>query len=374
MPNDRASRLYRLTFVLILSATVSAVFLFMIRDFLIDVTLGGIFAGLLYPIFQKSLPLFGNRPAIAAIAITILSVIAVALPFVAISQAVRSDAIQLINSAHSLVDSISGHPERLLTLLPQGLEETSLGRKLATYLSSGPTNYTDAMASFLVRALQQAALGIIRLFFDLFVICFSLVCLLQSGPALVSRIAERIPLERSQARKIAGNTLDIMAATLKSIVIIGATQGVLIGGGFFLAGIGRPWFWGAAAAIASAIIPGLGSAIVWAPAAVYLMLTGHFIPGFGLAIWGQLSVFFGDNLLRIRIIRGSSEMPSLLVFLSTLGGIATFGPAGLLIGPMLAGLFLGVLDLYNSVLHSSGLLAGSKAGGSATDVDGYPPL
>ena len=152
----------------------------------------------------------------------------------------------------------------------------------------------------------------------------------------------------------ADKTLQITAATLKSIVIIGAAQGALVGLGLAVAGIAQPWFWGTVAAAASTL-PAIGAGFVWIPAAIYLMATGHVTMGVALAVWGVAVISAVDNLLRVYVVGRGARMPSLLVLISTFGGIATFGVAGILIGPLLAGLLLGVLDLYRTALKSTGL-------------------
>jgi predicted PurR-regulated permease PerM len=102
-------------------------------------------------------------------------------------------------------------------------------------------------------------------------------------------------------------------------------------------------------------VPGLGSGLVWIPAAIYLFVTGKIAAGIGLIVWGALVVGIADNLLRVYIVGRGAALPSFIVFVSTLGGLTTFGPAGILVGPVLVGVLIGVLDLYQAVLKSSGL-------------------
>ena len=91
--------------------------------------------------------------------------------------------------------------------------------------------------------------------------------------------------------------------------------------------------------------------MVWIPAVVYLLMTGHFGAGIGLLIWSAAVVGSVDNLLRPRLVGGDTEMPDLLILLSTLGGLSMFGAVGLIIGPVIAGLFLTVWEIYGSTFQ-----------------------
>jgi predicted PurR-regulated permease PerM len=354
MPSDRAGRVYRFTYVLVLTIAVSAAFLYMISGFLIDLFLAAIFAGLLYPLFKRSLPIFGGRRTLAATMIVIAALIAVVVPLAAIATVVASEAVQLSGATAAYIGPIVDNPGQLVALLPDQIAQSEIFQRALTSLTAQTADIISALAGFLSRTLSSAALGAARTALDLFVIGFAMVSFLYSGPALVDQAVERSPVGKEEMRTITDKTLQITAATLNSIVIIGAAQGTLVGLGLAVAGIPQPWFWGTVAAAASTL-PAIGAGFVWIPAAIYLMATGQVTMGIALAIWGVAVISTVDNLLRIYVVGRGAQMPSLLVFISTFGGIATFGVAGVLIGPVLAGLLFGVLDLYRTALKSTGL-------------------
>jgi predicted PurR-regulated permease PerM len=90
------------------------------------------------------------------------------------------------------------------------------------------------------------------------------------------------------------------------------------------------------------IVPVVGSALIWFPAAVVLILGGQLIEGIGLIIVGALIMGVVDNLLRPVLVGRDTRMPDYLILLSTLGGLAAFGLAGVVIGPIIAAFFLAV--------------------------------
>ncbi|MFO1186764.1 MAG: AI-2E family transporter [Alphaproteobacteria bacterium] len=353
MQSENGQRFYRFTYVLILTLIISAAFLFVIRAFILDTLLAAIFAGLLYPVFDRLQRLLGGRPVLASTLIVVFGILAAALPLAAIGTMVVSEATQLSQASLGWIRYVVADPQSVLTLLPKEIAESSTVKALVASTADNMGDIVNALSRFLSQSLSTFTRGSVGLFLDLFVIVFALVYFLQSGRTLVGQVRERIPLGKEEAQAIVDKTLEVTAATLKSIVLVGAVQGALVGMGFAVAGLGQPWFWGTIAGLVSAV-PGLGSGLVWLPGAIYLALTGHVVAAIGLAAWGIAVVSLADNFLRLWIVGRGASMPSLVVLVSTLGGISVFGAAGILVGPVLAGTFLGVFDLYHAVLKSSG--------------------
>ncbi|HET7133234.1 MAG TPA: AI-2E family transporter, partial [Gammaproteobacteria bacterium] len=113
---------------------------------------------------------------------------------------------------------------------------------------------------------------------------------------------------------------------------------------FSLLGIGAPVLWGVVMALAS-LVPAVGPALVWLPAAIVLLATHHVIAGVALILVGVFVIGLVDNLLRPVLVGRDTRMPDYLILLSTLGGIAGFGFAGIVIGPTIAALFLSIWQM-----------------------------
>jgi predicted PurR-regulated permease PerM len=96
------------------------------------------------------------------------------------------------------------------------------------------------------------------------------------------------------------------------------------------------------------IIPGVGTALVWVPAVIFLVLDGQTGAAIGVGLWCAIVVGTADNLLRPLLIGKDTEMPDLLVMVTTLGGLALFGAAGIVIGPIVGALFTVVWDLWGA--------------------------
>jgi predicted PurR-regulated permease PerM len=121
------------------------------------------------------------------------------------------------------------------------------------------------------------------------------------------------------------------------------------GVGFFVFGVPQAAFWGTVM-IPAAVIPMVGSAIVWGPAAVYLIFAGHLGAGLGLIIWGGVLVAGIDNVLKPMLMKGSRSTPSIFILFSILGGIGYFGMIGFILGPLLLSFLLSLLRIYQKTI------------------------
>jgi predicted PurR-regulated permease PerM len=360
---DQSTRLYRFTFVLAMTILVLVAFLALIRIFVVDILLAAIFAGLSYPLFKKCARAFGGREPAAAAVVVVVGLIAFAAPLLFVAAMVGHEAVRLSAGTLPWLKSVAAHPQ---TLILGQLANIKGAKELVSSLTGNAANIVNKLATFLSRELSflfsDAALSV----FNTLVIAFAAGEFLRRGPALIDRVMERVPVSRAEARTITDRTLKITAATLKSGIIGGLLQGTLVGIGFAVAGIGEPWFWGTVAAFASII----DASLVWAPGGAYLLMTNHMLAGSLLLVYGALVVSLSVNALLFRITGRGAGISTFLVFVSTFGGAGLLGPAGILIGPVVVGVTIGVLDLYYAVLRESGLLRSSDDAALRSDPAG----
>ena len=137
----------------------------------------------------------------------------------------------------------------------------------------------------------------------------------------------------------------VTRATIKCTMLLGILQGGLAGVAFAAADIDNAVFWGTVMAVLS-IIPGIGSALVWIPAAIILIMQGNVGSGVGLLIFCAVVVGSLDNVLRPILVGKDTKMHELMIFFGTLGGIMMFGISGIFIGPLIASLFVTIWELY----------------------------
>jgi predicted PurR-regulated permease PerM len=179
----------------------------------------------------------------------------------------------------------------------------------------------------------------------LFIMLYTMFFFLMDGDRLIDKILYYLPLEDHDERRMLDRFTSVTRATLKGTAVIGIIQGVLGGAAFAVVGIHSAVFWGAIMAVLS-FIPGIGSALVWGPAVIILAATGHLAKAIGLGVFCAAVVGSIDNLLRPILVGRDTQMHELMILFGTLGGIIMFGVVGVIIGPIIAALFVTVWDIY----------------------------
>jgi predicted PurR-regulated permease PerM len=326
-----------------LTLLLAIVFFRMIAPFLVSLLLGALFSHMLYPVFTRIRGVFGNE-AIASFATTLGAVIVFAVPLTLLVSAVSGEAIRLTEIAEPWVEEQTSESGVFLTI-PSWIPFSEQLQPYRQGIVERAGEALGQLGNFVVQNISRVTQGTLAFLLYLFVMLYAIFFFLIRGRSLLELLSEHIPLSAAEQRSIAEKGIAVTRATLKSILVIGAVQGILGGLAFAVVGIEGAIFWGLVMTFASAI-PGIGVALVWVPAAVILAIRGDHALAIGLTLWGAIVVSSVDNILRPYLIGHEARMPDLLVLVSTLGGIAMFGATGLIIGPALAGIFVTSLSIF----------------------------
>jgi len=187
----------------------------------------------------------------------------------------------------------------------------------------------------------QNFLGItVQFFLMLYLLWF----FLRDGYKIKEMAIRALPLGDREERMLFSRFATVSRATLKGTLIVAIIQGTLGGLLFWAVGISSPLFWGVMMTLLS-LLPIGGAALVWLPAAIVFAIQGDYVRAAALVAFGGLAIGLVDNLLRPLLVGRDTQMPDYLVLVTTLGGIASFGLAGFIIGPVVAALFLSVWEL-----------------------------
>jgi len=330
-PLRSRDRRMRRMFALLLAGAFIILFFLMIAPFFEALALAAVFAGLLYPLHGRIARRIG-RESLAALATTALALLVVVLPLTGLISVLANEAVHVSEVVAPLVDGQSDI-SNFTRVLPRWIPYRS-------QILAGANNVVQQTGTFVVERLTQATQSTVIFLLDLFVMIYALFYFLLRGPQLVALLNDYAPLGDDDKHEILTKGVAVTRATLKSILVIGALQGAFGGVGFALVGIDSPVFWGLLMAVAS-VLPMLGTAFVWVPAIIVLFLRGDVVHALALLAWCVIVVIgVLDYVLRPRLIGNDVRMPDLVVLVSTLGGVAMFGVAGLIIGPVIAGLFL----------------------------------
>ena len=225
--------------------------------------------------------------------------------------------------------------------------------------------YADAGAGYLGSRLGAVLRNTAVFLFHLAVMILAMFYLFRDGDSIVARLREVLPFEKSHREKMIDETRELIFASVTSSLVAAVAHGILGGLAFGLTGIHAPIFWGVMMGFFS-LIPVVGSALIWVPAAISLMVDGHIGMGIALMIFCSVIVGLVDNIIRPWMISGRAEMGGLVVFISVLGGISVFGMLGVVLGPIVVAAGASMLDLYApgaSARNTKGKAGGHKLDG-----------
>jgi predicted PurR-regulated permease PerM len=175
--------------------------------------------------------------------------------------------------------------------------------------------------------------------------------LLRDGDKVGPAIRRSLPFEHSVAEKLVDKFVAVVRATIKGSVIVGLVQGALGGLTFWLVGVPAALLWGLLMALTS-LLPALGPAIVWVPVAVYLLATGSIWQGVVVIVSGVVVIGLADNILRPILVGRDTGIPDYIVLVTTLGGIELVGLSGIVVGPLVAALFLTAWQILTEQRHA----------------------
>ena len=338
---------FRAIFLLLLVVGISLLFLDMIRPFLTALFLGAILSGLMYPAYRTLCRWFGGREGLASAAALLLFVVVLIGPIAAFLGIVTNQALQIAESAGPWIEELQARlrePGGLDRLL-EGVPFVESLRPYQEQLVQKLGEVAGSMGSFVAREVGDVATTTVWIVFLLFVMLYAMFFFLKDGRGVLAKVLYYLPLSDEDERRMLDRFVSVTRAMVKGTFLIGIVQGTLAGLAFWVVGIPSAVFWGTVMAVLS-IVPGIGSALVWLPAAIYLLAVGQTVAGIGLILWCGLVVGTLDNLMRPWLVGRDTRMPDLMILLGTLGGLAAFGMAGVLIGPIVAALFITVWELY----------------------------
>lgn len=358
---------FRQAFLLLLVAAISAAFVAMIWVFLLTIVLAAIFTGVSYPVYQWLLGRLRGRQALAAIATLLLLLVLVIAPLLAVLGAAAGEALRVSEDIGPRLQQLVDQPgafDNLLRTLP-GYQHIEPYR---AQILTKAGEFVGSMSAFLFAALSATTRATAVFVFQFVVMLYTMFFFLIGGPGLLRTVLAYLPLTEADKQRMLEKFVSVARATLKGTILIGMAQGALGGLAFWAVGLEGAIFWGTVMTVLS-IIPGIGSALIWVPAAIVLMITGEVWRGIALGLFCGLVVGSVDNLLRPMLVGRDIQMHELLIFFSTLGGLLLFGAMGFILGPILAALFVTVWEMFAATFRS----ALAEPGTAAAQPDSRPP-
>ena len=299
-----------------------------VAPFLAALGWAAVFAMVLNPIQARVEARIGTPRAAAAV--TILAFFIIVGPAVTVLTVLASEISSVVQRVQAGSLAVPEAPDlrlwyeglRQKTVIPLPADPTATLvdtlRTVATYVAARAGTILQNVASFV---------------FHLFVMLFGLFYFLRDGDRIVGIIRQLLPFEPARRDRMIAQTHDLVVATVGSTFAVAITQGALTGLTLAFLGFQSPVLWGVMTSF-TALLPAVGSGLVWGPAAAYLFATGDVVRGIILVGVGVGVIGMADNVLRPLLLSGRTTMHGLLVFISLLGGMAAFGFIGLVVGPV----------------------------------------
>ena len=341
MSEHRQASAYERGGFLLLLVLVSLALLAIVWPFASPLLWSALAAIMFQPLFRWFLARRPGKENQAALASLLVITIAVVIPAFIMGSMVVDEALDLFGRFRDGEIDAVGWFSDVIAALPDSIRmqlESAGWTDLDTLRERGQQLAGESLGLLAGRAMAigSSAFAFVLAFgIGLYVTFFLLRDGGRIGPAIVSAL----PLERSAADNLAERFLAIVRATIKGSIVVGLVQGAIGAVTFAIVGLPSAILFGLLMAIAS-LLPALGPALVWVPAAVWLFATGAIWEGVVVVVSGVAVIGMADNVLRPILVGRDTGIPDWIILVTTLGGIAAFGLSGIVLGPLVAGLFL----------------------------------
>jgi predicted PurR-regulated permease PerM len=341
---------FRKAFLLLLVGMVTVALFWMLRGFLLTILVAAVFAGLLYPVFEEMVDRFRGRRNAAAAFTVVLTLIIVVVPTLMVGGLVFRQALEITENIRPTVERIVAEPSYLDHRLER-LPGYDIVAPYRGHIVTKVGEIVNSIGSFLVASLSDGTRVTVSFVFNFFIALYTMFFLFLDGPKMLGAILDHLPLFHDEKETLKERFVSITRATVKGTLVIGVIQGVMGGMAFWVVGIPNAAFWTVVMSALS-ILPLIGAALVWVPAAIILFASGAVGKAIGLTLFCGLVVGSVDNILRPSLVGRDSRLHDLVILFSTLGGLAVFGPLGFILGPILAGLFVSSWQIFGTAYRT----------------------
>lgn len=300
--------------------------------------LAAIIVTICYPMHERILlKVTPRRAGLAAFLSLLVVILVIVIPLTILASFILREALsiyQIFNTSDhiSVINTLTKIESTIQTRIPEFSFDTAA--------------MVQQSASFIVDRLVSIFTGTASTIFLLFIALFASYYFFKDGKHFTSYLIKLSPLKDVDDALILSRLAIAVRSVALGTVSVAMLQGFLTAIGLTIFGFDRAILWGCIAAI-GALVPGIGTSIVFIPSVIYLLYTGSQFNAIALAIWGALAVGLIDNMVGPYVMSRGNNVHPFLILISVLGGIALFGPLGFILGPVILSLFLVLLEMYH---------------------------
>ena len=332
-------------FVVLLLYLVFAIF----APFLTPIMWSLILARLFYPLHERLAGFVRGKRAISAMLMTLAVMILVVLPVSYVTVLAVNETIHAYQAITEWIQAggMEELPKRLASLPFIGtLSQSVLGNLVLAY---GVLNGSSADGSTIFQTIAGTvsglAMNMAEVATDFLITLFTLFFLFRDSPSLLKTVHEALPIDPKAKTEILDTLDQTVVAVVRGTLLTAVAQGFVAGMTYWLLGIPFPLLLGALSGLLS-LLPVGGTAFVWGPAAVYLFVSGAVGKALVLVAVGAGIVGLMDNVLHPFLVGTGVDLPLIVLFFASVGGLAYFGFIGLFLGPIVVGLAKATFHIF----------------------------
>jgi predicted PurR-regulated permease PerM len=322
-----------------------------LEPFLVPLAWAGVIAIATFPLYERLLGRLGNREGRTAGVMVLVVALILIVPAAVLSFLLAEEAGRLYRTLNEAtagggridLEGLQRHPAfgPPVRMAVEGLGR--LGVNPGADLAPAAKGAMKFVANYAASAVKNVLLFLLQLF----VVVFSLFFLYRDGRRIQRGFWSILPVEEEKKKALEGSVARILPSVLTGVLLTALVQGILGGIGFWIGGLPSPVFFGALICVAS-LLPLVGTMLIWLPGALYLLFQGKTWGGIFLLAWGFLVVGSSDNILRPLLSRRQAGLPVSLLMLGSLGGLVAFGLVGVILGPVVIGISLVLLEMFKT--------------------------
>ncbi|HUX36215.1 MAG TPA: AI-2E family transporter [Candidatus Paceibacterota bacterium] len=321
---------------------------FILLPFLVPLSIAATLAVLFHRFHERLTHFIGGYRGLAALLTVIIAALIIILPILLIGTVVLREALSFPawlsgGGAEGINSAFVSAEKQISNYLPG----SSINFNLSEYINLGANWLAQNMGAVFAGVAERT----VGFFFSLVILLIAFFYFLKDGKNFIKAIAELSPLPDKNDYEILNKIETTIVSVVRGSLFVSLIQGIASFTGFSIFGIYNPALLGGIAAVTS-LIPGIGVALVMVPSLIYLFAIGATSHGIGLLIWWIVMIVLIDNMASPMLIRRGTKIHPLMILLSVIGGLAYFGPIGLLLGPVVLSLLFAMIEIYKLLMES----------------------
>jgi len=334
--------------IIVLTVLALGLMAVIVRPFASALFVAAVLAGALHPWYERFVRRLRGRRQLAAGLVTVAVMLVVVIPLASLTVVLAREAADGIAYVRSTLRS-EGMAGLVADLPPFA---RSLAQKVLDQLPQDQEQLQDltgAQGGKAARAVGGVLTATWGVLVQMVMMLIAFFFLLMDGEDLVEWLSEVAPLQKGQTRQLLSDFRRVSVTVIVSSAATAAIQALVALVGYLLARLPHPYFF-AVVTFVVGLVPAVGAGAVALVAAAILFLSGHPRAALFLALWAVLAVGLADNVVKPYLMKGAVRLHGAVIFFALIGGVAVFGPIGILAGPLIVSFFLAVVRMWDRAL------------------------